>query len=371
MAVLRCKNCGGELERKENGFYKCLFCDTIQTLDYDSDSINAFLSSNTIESVYTSATQSIATGKYDDAIKLLSTIQGYKDSDKKIAFCKEAILADVSKSIYEKACNLLTSASSEKDYRQIVELLSRIPNYRDSSALLSKAIKQADLLHIEEVYKKACSLVEEGNIHFLSQARDLFGEISEYKDSYQKKECCTILIQKQEKEIRARNEQIKKIRLKEKKKRKTIILAIILLIITGVIARIIISRAIHSPKNVLIEITDITAKYDERSYYVYFNFLIKNNTGATLDYLSITTYFEDGNGKSIGTMTSEFGSNYGSSRLNLNAGKQATMETYLSEWKTSSHSQLFVKLYEEGFDAVVVRYEIKNAKWSDGFTYKR
>ncbi|MBR6427399.1 MAG: hypothetical protein IKS28_06185 [Clostridia bacterium] len=371
MAVLRCKNCGGELEKRENGFYKCLFCGTIQSLDYDSNSINAFISSNAIENVYISATQAIATGKYDDAIKLLSTIHGYKDTDKRIEHCKEAILANSSKSIYERACDLLTVADSENDYRQIADLLSKIPNYRDSSALLSKAVKQADLLHKEETYKRACSLIDEGNIHFISHARELFSEIPEYKDSSQKKEHCSLLIQKLEKEIGVRNKQIREKRLSNKRKRRFIILAVIITIVTGIVTKEIISRAIHSPQDIVIEITNITPKSDDSTYYVYFDFLLMNNTGSTLDYLSVTTYFEDKSGKSLGTMTSEFGSNYGGAQLSLASGKQITKEIYLSDRKTSSHSQLFVKLYEEGLDSVVIRYEITCAKWLDGFTYKR
>lgn len=64
----------------------------------------------------------------------------------------------------------------------------------------------------------------------------------------------------------------------------------------------------HNPDKIKIEITDMESKNDDKNYYIYSDFSIKNNTSKTLVYLKITTYIYDSNGKSIGSIESTFGS---------------------------------------------------------------
>ena len=128
----------------------------------------------------------------------------------------------------------------------------------------------------------------------------------------------------------------------------------------------------HKPENIKIEIVSSESKYDDRYYYVYTDFKIDNNTGATIDYIAVTTYFTDKNGKSIGTMTSNFGSSYSDTALNLKEGDSVTKETYLSEWRSSSsYSKLFAELYNNGIDNLIITYEITRVKWSDNYDYSR
>ena len=124
----------------------------------------------------------------------------------------------------------------------------------------------------------------------------------------------------------------------------------------------------HNPKEIEIQILSCTPENDDTYYYVTMDFEIKNKTKTDLDYIKVVTYFSDKNGKSIGTMTSSFGdlSNY--SPLNLKTNKKVIKETYLSERKSASYfDSLFVQLYENGIDDLVITHEIIDVKWSDDY----
>ena len=115
-----------------------------------------------------------------------------------------------------------------------------------------------------------------------------------------------------------------------------------------------------------------TPESDETYYYATMDFEIKNKTGSTIDYIEVTTYFSDKNGKSIGTMTSNFGATYSSSSLNLKANDKVIEEIYLSERKSASYfDSLFVELYENGIDDLVITHEITQVIWSDKYRYSR
>lgn len=261
MAVLRCKNCDGEVKKDENGFYRCLYCNTVQTFENDPD----------------------------------------KDK--------------------------------------------------------------------EDVYKKACSLIREGNIHFLSQAIKLLSDIPDYKDSSLKIEYCIAQIKKQEEEIASRNAFRQRYRAKKKRKRTIIIICVIVTLTVVIGSYSSIRAAWHSIDDVQIEITGVTPEYDGTHYYVYMDFLIRNNTSATLDYVAITSYIEDKNGKSVGTLTTKFGQDYSGVKLNLESGRQITKESYLSVFKNSYQDALFSHLYKKGIADVVITHKITRAKWSDGYQY--
>lgn len=128
----------------------------------------------------------------------------------------------------------------------------------------------------------------------------------------------------------------------------------------------------HDPEDIKIKLISSDSRYDNNNYYVYMDFKIKNNTGATIDYLRITTYFSDKNGKSIGTMDSTYGAAYSSSALNLKASESVTKETYLSVYKSAAaNNNLFTQLYLNGIDDMVITYEITEVRWADEYTYER
>ena len=127
----------------------------------------------------------------------------------------------------------------------------------------------------------------------------------------------------------------------------------------------------HNPEDIKITLLESESKYDDKYYYVYMDFKIENDTDATIDYLAITTYFTDKQGKEIGTMTSTYGG-YHSSALNLKPSEKVIKETYLSEFKTkSSYSDLFTRLYLNGIEDITITYEITTVDWSDNYSYHR
>lgn len=128
----------------------------------------------------------------------------------------------------------------------------------------------------------------------------------------------------------------------------------------------------HNPEKIKIEILNCRPESDDTYYYATMDFEIINKTGKPIDYIQVTTYFSDKNGKSIGTMTSNFGATYSSGSLNLKANDKVIQEIYLSERISSSYyDSLFVELYENGIDDLVITHEITSVKWADDYSYNR
>jgi len=378
MAVLRCKMCGGELVKGSDGLFLCQSCGSIQTLEENKEQEPQNIKSNTsipieiYESTYISAIRLLEKADFNEAAKLFARIEDYRDSAIKLSQCQAAIDEKQRAEIYECAYRIMASATTEKEYLSAIRLFGKIEGFKDSSVLKASCSSAAEQCRTAEIYEKACSFAANQSIHFLSQAVELFDTIPQYKDSIQKKEFCLDLLNRQQKELLERNAALAKARERKKRRKKKIIIAIIVAIACSITVKVGITKIVHNANNIDISITDVTSKCDNKYYYVYTDFTIENHTGATIDYLEVTTYFKDDKGKSVGTMTSTFGSSYGKSSLNLKACDKAIEETYLSEWyNSSSMSDLFVTLYNNGLDGLTITYEITYIKWSDGNTYRR
>ncbi len=378
MAVLRCKMCGGELVKRTDGLFLCQSCGSIQTLEDNKESATQRRGSHDeipieiYESTYASAEKLLAKANFDEAAKLYARIEDYRDSAAKFSLCRSAIEKKEREDIYECAYRIMTSATTEREYLNACSLFGKIEGYKDSSVLKTSCSSAAEQCRSAVVYEKACSFAANQSIHFLLQAVELFNTIPSYKDSKQKRDCCLDLINRQQNQLSEKNAALVKARNQKKKRRKIIIVAVIAAIVCGIALKIGITKITHSVNDIEISITDVTPKSDSKYYYLYTDFTIINNTGATIDYLEVTAYFKDSKGKSVGTMTSTFGSSYGNSSLNLKAHQKTIESTYLSEWyNSSSMSDLFVTLYNDGMNGLTVSYEIICVEWSDGNSYSR
>ena len=236
---------------------------------------------------------------------------------------------------------------------------------------MSKCLSAAELLKNEEMYAQACEMMSECNIHFLQRAANIFGSISKFRDSEAKQKECLSLIENQKNEIFQKNLELQLKKRQASKRKKIILLSIIVSIIALFITFITVRELTHSTKNISIEIVDARSAEDNRYYYVYTDYEITNNTAKTIDYIEVVTYVTDKNGKSLGTITSSFGSLYGSNTLNLKAHNSIIKETYLSEYKSEQIDSFFVALYNNGIKELIITHEIANVKWADGYKYEK
>lgn len=366
--------CGGELSKNADGTYLCMSCGTTQTLVDDSISRvhPERKTDDTLENVYKSAMHAMATGNTEDAIRWFSSISDYRDSKEKIRICSELLDGDKKAQIYSNAFYVMSSSTCADHFIKASELFSQILDYKDSGVLYTECLQKAEECEKDEAYYQACEFMNEGNIHFLTKAAALFDAISDWKDSNEKKEYCRTAILSQQEEINQKTQRLNAYRKQQARKKRIIIISSILAIVAVIAIVRIVKSSIHTVSDIEIEMLSSDSRYDSRYYYVYMDFKIDNHSGATLDYLKVTTYFADKNGKSIGTMTSEYGSQYGDSKLNLKSKQSITKETYLSEYQSSSsYGTLFTELYNNGIDDLIITYEITYAEWSDGYTYKR
>ena len=234
MAVYRCETCTGALVEYRDGLFKCSYCGNIQTIEKSRDLIqplNDTLSSIAINNVYKTAVEAMVSQKYDEAIRLFTNIHGYLDADEKLDHCQKMIVEYNNSKIYKTACITLASAKTAENYKSAARIFKQILGYKDSAALMSKCLSTAELLHNEELYKKACDMMNEDNIHFLQQAADIFDSIATFKDSKVKQNECFALIEKQRNEILQKNTVLQQARNKAVRKKRIIFFTIIISII--------------------------------------------------------------------------------------------------------------------------------------------
>ena len=125
----------------------------------------------------------------------------------------------------------------------------------------------------------------------------------------------------------------------------------------------------HNPEKIDIEIAQIESKYDSSKYYVVMDYEISNNTSVKLDYVKVITYVYDIDDRRLGTITSEFGNSYSNS-INVQSGGSVIQSTSLSaNQNSSSFTDVFVELYNNGMTNARFEYEIVSAKWSDNYRY--
>ena len=149
-----------------------------------------------------------------------------------------------------------------------------------------------------------------------------------------------------------------------------LIIACIVFVIGLILTYIEIQRVNHNPADISVELNSVTPKIDTSGYspdyYVYMDFEIKNNTQATLEYISVTTYLTDENGKSIGYITSTFGSY--SNKLNLAPGESTVITNYLRT-SGSNWGSVFEELYYNGLSNCEVESEITYVSWTDDYVW--
>ncbi len=234
MALYRCIACGGVLEEYRDELFKCPFCGSVQTIDkfvVQGQQAKDHLSAVAIENVYKSALEAMVKQKYDDAIRLFSSIRSYLDADVKLEQCQKMMLERKNAEIYNSACIALASAKTSEHYKVAARIFNQILGYRDAAALMSKCLSTAESLRNEELYKKACEMMREDNLHFLRQAADVFGSIVTVKDAKDKQKECLDLIEKRQDEIIQKNLEYQCKKIHAERKEKIIIFTIAVFVI--------------------------------------------------------------------------------------------------------------------------------------------
>lgn len=239
MALYRCIACGGNLEEYQDELLKCPFCGSVQTIErfgVQGQPANDYLSAVAIENVYKSAVEAMVKQKYGDAIRLFSNIRSYLDANVKLEQCQKMMLERKDAEIYNSACIALAAAKTSEHYKVAARIFNQILGYRDSAALMSKCLSTAESLRNEELYKKACEMMREDNLHFLRQAADVFASIITVKDSKEKRKECLDLIEKRQDEIIQKNLEYLRKKSHAAKKEKIIIFTIAVFVIVWLIA---------------------------------------------------------------------------------------------------------------------------------------
>lgn len=374
MVTHKCQSCGGKLIEIDHNIFECAFCGSVQSINaknINSDISIGDLSATALENVYKSASEAMIKQKYSEAIRLFSNITGYLDADEKAVHCQKMLMESNNSEIYRSACVTMASAKTSETYKAAASIFNQILDYKDSSALMSKCLSAAELLKNEELYAQGCEMMEAQNIHFLQRAAKIFESISTFRDAQSKQKECLEIIKQQTIEIETRNSELKIKNAQASKKKKIITFAVIISIVLIIFSVIAIRKATHSVNSIKIDIVSTHSTTDDRYCYIYTDYKITNNTAVAIDYLEIITYVSDKNGKSLGTMTSSFGSSSGNRTLNLGSHESTVQEKYFSEYISNYMDSLFVSIYNNGIDNLRFKHEILYVTWTDGYTYSK
>lgn len=117
-------------------------------------------------------------------------------------------------------------------------------------------------------------------------------------------------------------------------------------------------KAATDVSRIEVEIIDkkgyVKSEYSSKHYYIDFTFRITNHTGVEWAYLDIRTEVFDRNGRSLGTITTPFGSTYSSNALGLEVGETITKVSTI-DVNESRVDDFFAAMYES--DLSDLRYE--------------
>ncbi len=184
MALYICQACGGQVVKKKDNFYVCLYCGTLQTFDGS---------------------------------------QVGNDPHKSSAAAKRDIAAE-----YRTACKKMSAAKTSADYKAAAEMFGKISDYQNAAELMAECHQKAKALQIEERYTSACNMMKEQNIHFMQQAAAIFQSMPDYRDSSSKYTECLSFIRSQQEILDRKNRELEEERAKEKKKKRIIAIVIVL-----------------------------------------------------------------------------------------------------------------------------------------------
>lgn len=144
----------------------------------------------------------------------------------------------------------------------------------------------------------------------------------------------------------------------------------IILLVVAVIACIVgvvkSKKAGRDPAKIDVQITDKYRYHKENDgawingrYYIDYTFKITNNTTVDWKYLQIKTNVFDKNGKSLGTITSEFGS---SSGFELRAGETISQVSSIAD-SANNPGEFFTTLFNSDLSDLVFESEVTSGTY--------
>lgn len=225
-----------------------------------------------------------------------------------------------------------------------------------------------------DIFSKAYRLAARDDIDSLEQAVDLFASIPDFKDAAQRMSACQQKLSELKRELAIKKEKEEKLKAKKAKQKAVTILSIVLIAAALIVGIPLKSKIDHDVNRIKIDIVNMSSSYNHNEsvyingrYYIYFDFEIKNGTGAGIDYMEVVTYVEDKNGKSIGQITSSFGGYYSSS-MNLEKKDTVIKEIYLAEHQPEKNA-FFSTMYDTKLDEWSFTHKVTSVSFSDGKNY--
>lgn len=228
---------------------------------------------NLNENTYCEALQFENNQRYEEAIALFQSIIDYKDSEKHISICKNALALkteELNESRYQQA--LLYEKSG--NYESALIILGQLDDYKDSSEHIEICKKGIEAKEIENKYNSAqIKLTDNPPLFKVNKAISNLETIKDYKDS--------------EALIRKYNEYINLHKQKHQKKKKIVTIASIAagaVAITGITIGIIVGSVVNNEKKQKEQYNLICDTIDAENFKSAYN-MCENYHGNNRNYL--------------------------------------------------------------------------------------
>lgn len=276
--------------------------------------------------------------------------------------------------IYRRALQIIKNADCKNDWQTALELLRRVNSDLYKSEIADICEENLRIYTEKENFDKLCKLKISNDIYSLKLAIKLLEENPQWENQRKQIDELTKRIE----EIIAKNEAEEKRENRAKKTKqifkKFFSVSIALLIIIGVFLLISYNSRKHDIKRIKAEIINISSEYHPNEspyingcYYIYFDFLIKNNTYTEIDSITLTTEFKNSSGVSVYRMTSDFGG-FGTAELNLRSNEEARYQTYLKDGAVNTDIS-FLEIYEADLSDYEIIVTVSKVTFNDGHNY--
>ncbi len=115
-----------------------------------------------LEEGYKKAVELVNGKQYANAVKILETLNGYKDTNRLVLECKDKIESLRKDKIYNDACLLLSTAKSNDKLEEAVQKFASVINWKDSKEKINECRKRVETLkkEKEEYLKEQQELAE-------------------------------------------------------------------------------------------------------------------------------------------------------------------------------------------------------------------
>ena len=167
-------------------------------LYYSDPDTQRFLKTAPYENFYLRAKKKMEDDPTDTGMRVAAgmfrQISGYRDSDELFRKCSAAVEKNRLNELYQKAVELMNSASDENSWQAAADAFACVNGYSDSGEKRNECLQKANEFRMDAVYNSAVAPEECETLEALKDSLRKYESIKEWKDAGERAEKCRKMI---------------------------------------------------------------------------------------------------------------------------------------------------------------------------------